>query len=60
MPKIATALIGCGGRGPQGHAKVALASDGLELIAVCDIDEGRAKLAGKKFGVEHVTDYHHS
>ena len=58
MSKITTALIGCGGRGPQGHAKVAQASGSLELVAVCDIDQRRAKSVGEKFGVEYVIDYH--
>ena len=58
MSKITTALIGCGGRGPQGHAKVAQASGSLELVVVCDIDQRRAKSVGEKFGVEYVIDYH--
>jgi len=58
VSKITTALIGCGGRGPQGHAKVAQASGSLELVAVCDIDQRRAKSVGEKFGVEYVIDYH--
>lgn len=56
MSKVTTALIGCGQRGP-GHGKVAKASGELELVAVCDIDESRAKAAGEMLGVEYVTDY---
>ena len=45
MPKVTTALIGCGQRGPGGHGRVAKASEKLELVAVCDIDESRAQAA---------------
>ena len=58
MSKVTTALIGCGQRGPRGHGKVAKESEKLELMAVCDIDESRAKSAGEMLGVGYVTDYH--
>ncbi len=58
MSKVTTALIGCGGRGPGGHGKVAKASEKLELVAVCDIDESRARNAGEMLNVEYVTNYH--
>ena len=58
MSKVTTALIGCGQRGPSGHGKVAKASEKLELVAVCDIDESRAKATGEMLDVEYVTDYH--
>ena len=57
MSKVTTALIGCGQRGPGGHGKVAKASEKLELVAVCDIDEARAKAAAEMLEVEYVTDY---
>jgi predicted dehydrogenase len=56
-PKVTTALIGCGQRGPGGHGKVAKASEKLELVAVCDIDEARAKAGGEMLDVGYVTDY---
>ncbi len=56
MAKLTTALIGCGMRGPA-HADVAVASENFELIAVCDIDESRAKAAAEKYGVEAYTDH---
>jgi len=58
MSKVTTALIGCGQRGPGGHGKVAKASEKLELVAVCDIDESRAKATAEMLDVEYVTDYH--
>jgi len=57
MRKVTTALIGCGQRGPGGHGKVAKASEKLELVAVCDIDESRAKAAAEMLDVEYVIDY---
>ena len=58
MSKVTTALIGCGQRGPGGHGKVAKASEKLELVVVCDIDESRAKATAEMLDVEYVTDYH--
>ena len=57
MSKVTTALIGCGQRGPGGHGKIAKASEKLELVAVCDIDESRAKATGEMLDVEYVTNY---
>ena len=56
MSKLTTALIGCGQRGPA-HAQVAQASENYELIAVCDLDETRAKAAAEQFRVDACTDH---
>ncbi|NOZ19674.1 MAG: Gfo/Idh/MocA family oxidoreductase [Planctomycetes bacterium] len=60
MNKLTTALIGCGSRGMGGHLKVLEGAEDLELIAVCDIIEDRAKAAAEQFAdgkVEVCTDY---
>jgi len=56
MSGLRTALIGCGQRGGA-HAKAAMKCDKMELIAVCDLDEERAKKASEEFGVPYVTDH---
>ena len=58
MEKVTTALIGCGQRGPRGHGIAAKKSEKLELLAVCDIDEVRARTSSELLEVEYVTDYH--
>jgi predicted dehydrogenase len=57
MKQVTTAIIGCGQRGPV-HGKVAKSSDRLRLLAVCDLDEERARKTGEMLDVEHVVDYH--
>ncbi len=52
-------LIGCGRIAKRhsellGHNQVG----GAELVAVCDIDEEKAKRIGKQFGVPYFTDMH--
>ena len=56
MANLRTALIGCGQRGAA-HAKAAQNCDRMELIAVCDLDEARAKAAAEQFGVPALTDH---
>lgn len=56
MATLKTALIGCGQRG-SAHARAARNCDKMELIAVCDLDEERAKAAAEEFGVECITDH---
>jgi predicted dehydrogenase len=58
MPKrVAIGVIGCGFFA-QNHlyAWTDLHSEGADLAAVCDIDAGKAKAAGEKFGVPWYTD----
>jgi len=56
MARLRSALIGCGQRGGS-HAKAAQNCDKMELIAVCDLDEERAKKAAEQFGVPYTTDH---
>jgi UDP-N-acetyl-2-amino-2-deoxyglucuronate dehydrogenase len=52
------AVVGCG-RVSNNHLK-ALTSGKIngQLVAVCDIDEKKAHLKSKEFGVPYYTDYH--
>ena len=57
---IRTAVIGVGHLGQQ-HARLhaALTAEGkAQLVAVCDIDEERAKKIGSDWHVEATTDWH--
>ncbi len=53
MDKLKFALIGCGRIG-QRHAEHI--SNNGELIAVCDIDYGKAKLLGEKYNAKAYSD----
>jgi UDP-N-acetyl-2-amino-2-deoxyglucuronate dehydrogenase len=48
------AFVGCG-RISGNHFEALSKIDGLELVAVCDVDEARAREAGEKWGVPHFT-----
>jgi predicted dehydrogenase len=51
-PRTKVAVIGCGFFATNHlHAWRDLAGDGAELVAVCDIDAGKAKAAAATFGV---------
>jgi UDP-N-acetyl-2-amino-2-deoxyglucuronate dehydrogenase len=50
------ALVGCG-RISANHFDAIAKVDGLELVAVCDIIEDRARAAGEKNGVPWFTSY---
>ena len=47
-------IVGCG-RISQFHVDAIEKVDGLSLVAVCDVDEGRARAAGEKAGVPWFT-----
>ena len=49
------ALLGCGRIAPH-HAKVLSEVEGLDLCAVCDIDETKAIDLGLECGVKHYLD----
>jgi D-apiose dehydrogenase len=54
--RTAIGLIGCGFFAQNHlHAWTDLAREGADLVAVCDIDEGKARAAGDKFGVRWYT-----
>jgi D-apiose dehydrogenase len=54
MERTALGLIGCGFFAQNHlHAWTDLASKGVEIAAVCDVDEGKARAAADKFGVKN-------
>ncbi|HYV98226.1 MAG TPA: Gfo/Idh/MocA family oxidoreductase [Gemmatimonadaceae bacterium] len=53
---IRIALVGCG-RIAQNHFDAIRRVDGLELVAVCDVIEKRARAAGEANGVPWFTSY---
>jgi UDP-N-acetyl-2-amino-2-deoxyglucuronate dehydrogenase len=53
---IRVALVGCG-RISQSHFEAMSRLEGLELAAVCDIVEERARAAGERWGVRSFTSY---
>lgn len=50
------AIIGCGVISTN-HLYAIDKLDGLKLVAVCDIDEEKAKNTAEKYGVKYYTDY---
>ncbi len=50
------ALVGCG-RISRNHLEAIDKIDGLELVAVCDADPARAKVAGTQWKVPYFTSY---
>jgi len=57
MDKANVILIGCGNRGISGHGRRARRSRSLELMAVCDIDQGRLDTAQQQLEVPGERDY---
>lgn len=53
---VRVALVGCG-RISRTHFEAIRSVEGLELAAVCDIDEERARSAGEENGVPWFTSY---
>lgn len=56
MKKTRVAVIGCGSISVM-HLDSIHAFEDLELVAVCDIKEDRAKICAKKYGVKYYTDH---
>jgi len=56
MKPVRTAIIGCGGRG-AGHAKAAAQGTAIELVAVCDLIEERARAVADEQGIDWCLDY---
>lgn len=50
------ALVGCG-RISQRHIEAISATDGIEIVMVCDINEEKAKATAKQLQVPFVCDY---
>ncbi|HEV8391726.1 MAG TPA: Gfo/Idh/MocA family oxidoreductase [Dongiaceae bacterium] len=54
MERTALAVVGCGFFAQNHlHAWMDLAPKGVEIVAVCDIDEAKARATADKFGVKH-------
>lgn len=51
-----TAIVGCGRIAPR-HFDVLRQLDGVQLVAVCDVKEDRARKAADSLGVPPYTDY---
>lgn len=52
------AVIGAGRRASQGHYPAIARLEGVELVAVCDLDETRLRRVTDEYGVgRHYTDY---
>jgi predicted dehydrogenase len=56
MKKLKVAVIGCGNIFPM-HAVPISKREGLELVAVCDLKEARAKEKAEEFTCAYYTDY---
>ncbi len=54
--RFRVALVGCG-RISTNHFEALSRIDGLDLVAVCDVVEERARTAGERWGVPWFTNY---
>lgn len=54
---IKVALVGCG-RISGHHSRSIVKLDGIELVAVCDLDIKKAQVYGEEFGVKAYSNYH--
>ena len=58
MKRYRAALIGCGGMSTS-HLRALNEVPEIDVVAVCDIDEGRLQAVGDAFNVANrYTDYH--
>lgn len=57
MEKMRVGIIGCGKIFPM-HAVSVSKLDQVQLVAVCDVKEERARAAAETFGCRFYTDYH--
>lgn len=55
MGTVKLALVGCG-RISKRHIEAIQAVDGIDIVTVCDIDEGKAKSTAEQLSVPYVTD----
>lgn len=55
MSEVKVAFVGCGGNA-NGHMNRVHANPDADIIAVCDLDESRAREAADKFGAKAYTD----
>lgn len=56
MEEVRIGFVGCGGNA-RGHQGRLSEMDGVRLVAVCDLDQGRAMEAGEVTGAEAYTEY---
>ncbi|PKM86544.1 MAG: oxidoreductase [Firmicutes bacterium HGW-Firmicutes-12] len=56
MNKVKFGIVGCG-RIVSKHLESITEIDSAQLIAVCDVDENKAKTIGEKYGVPYYTSY---
>ncbi|WML46944.1 Gfo/Idh/MocA family oxidoreductase [Neobacillus sp. PS3-34] len=57
MEKLRVGVIGCGSIAQYRHLPEYQLNKNVELVAVCDINEERAKKIAGKYGVTHYTSY---
>lgn len=58
MESLKLAIVGCG-RISKRHIDAVQAVEGIDIAAVCDICEGKAKAASEQLSVPYVVDYRH-
>ncbi len=54
-PNLNAAVVGCGGAGSN-HARGYELAEGVDLVAVCDLDETRARKLAEEHGVRSFTE----
>ncbi|MDQ0246399.1 putative dehydrogenase [Bacillus fengqiuensis] len=57
MKKVRVGVIGCGSIAQHRHLPEHAMNENVELVAVCDINEERAKEVAEKYGVKAYTSY---
>jgi predicted dehydrogenase len=57
MKKVRIGVIGCGSIAQHRHIPEHVMNENVELTAVCDINEERAKEVAEKYGVKAYTSY---
>ncbi|MEM2849978.1 MAG: Gfo/Idh/MocA family oxidoreductase, partial [Candidatus Bathyarchaeia archaeon] len=53
---LTVGVVGCGGQG-LAHVERFLKDGRVKLLAVCDVDEAKAKETAKRFNVDYYTCY---
>lgn len=57
MEKLRVGVIGCGSIAQHRHLPEYKSNKNVEIVAVCDIHEGRAQEVAEKYGVKSFTSY---
>lgn len=58
IPPLRVGLIGCGNIGARAHAPAYARVPGAQLVAVCDVNIGRAQHVAQQHNAVVYTDYH--